>query len=181
MEQAKQSGSFPLADMQAAPVDIEVRGTTVQVNPVPLSHWAKFDRWMREETMRNALRSADEVGIALRGQVIREAITAASGVSISSPDALKGMLGSIEGMLRLAWTTLRIGGNEHIAENAKAGVTVQDVERLIGNNLNALSAIVEKAVDLSFPKDDDDADTEAPGTSPPADAGASVGEPAPAQ
>jgi len=148
-------GGYSLADMQAAPADLEVRGTTIQVNPIPLSEWGRFDRWLREETTRMALRAADEVPLASRGQYIREAIVAATGISIASPEALRGMLGSIGGSLRVVWTSLRIGGNEALMENRKHGLTLQDTERFIGSDITAMGTIVDKVVDLSFPSEED--------------------------
>ncbi len=147
--------SYSLADMTAASADLEVRGVTIQVNPIPLSEWGRFDKWLREETTRMALRAADELPLALRGQFIREAIVAATGISIASPEALRGMLGSIGGSLRVAWTSLRAGGNEELMDNRKHGLTLQDVERFIGPDINAMGTIVDKVVDLSFPSEED--------------------------
>ena len=167
-------GSMPLADMQAAPLDIEIRGRTIQINPVPLREWGRFDRWLREETMRMALRAADDAGSMNRGMYIREAVAAATGISIASPEALKGMLGSIEGMLRLAFASLRIEGNDALAEDPKRGLTAEDVEAFVGNSLAALAEIVNHVVRLSFPSEEEPSD-------PPANAAEADAPAAPAQ
>ena len=117
-----------------------------------------------------ALDAADEMQIALRPQFIREAVQAATAISISSPEALRGMLGSIEGMLRLAWASLRIGGNDSLVANPKAGMTREDLERFIGTDLKALTAIGEEILKVSFAPDEPEEDTD----DPPADAGASA-------
>lgn len=161
--------ALTLADMQGAPTQLTVRGVEIQVHPLPLRDWARFDRWLREETMRMCLRAADEAPLAQRGDFIREAVGAATGVSIANPDALRGMLGSIGGMLKVIFASLRRGGNEALMTNRKA-LTEDDVDRFLGNDMEAMATIAETVVALSFPSAEEE------GQCPPAEAAGNGGE-----
>jgi len=160
-----ETAGYSLADMQASPVEMEIHGKTIVVNPVPLRDWGTLDRWMREETMRMALRCADSAPASGRASYVRDAVKAASSLSIASPEALKGMLGSFDGMLRLAFLSLRIGGNEAHVVPKGSDFTHATLEALVGNDLHALTAVVTKIVALSFPDPEEEA------ADPPAPAG----------
>lgn len=175
-----------LSDMAAAPTTLVVRGVELQINVVPLTDWARLERWFRREMMSDALVAVEAVPIISRGPIVIEIMRAAAMVSIADQSMLNGMITSVGGMLRLATMSLARGGNDHIIAEPQGrrrrrrsrGVAEADVVAFIEQDIESLADIISKvaAISLAVDEPDDDEDQKEIPPDPPADEGEGKGE-----
>lgn len=147
-----------LADVSAAPVELEILGRTIFVHPLRLRDWGYLDRYLREEIVRAARAASGDAAPAEYAAIMKAAFQAVKGVAFDSEEGAAGMLASIGGMLRVVWLSLRQSDNEWLAGNSKAGVEMVDVEEFLGSNLAVLAQVAVKAIGLSFPQELSDED-----------------------
>lgn len=141
-----------ISNASGAPIDFKTpSGDDVVLSPLVFRDWGWVERMMRQEIInlsRDTCRDKTLSSID-RSEIRRSANEQASRISIASGETISGLLQSSTSMLKMLWLSLNKGDHKFSDE---------DIDRMFGPDMRAISKAVEIIFEISFPDDDDEAD-----------------------
>ena len=142
------SDAVSISIATAAPIEIEIDGKMYVVSKITLRDLGRIEQWMRDALVASGRENIKDPELTNdeKQLVLREAYVAAAQCSLGS-DYANNMLKSIDGLLRLAWLSLR--KENVIVENKKSRPMTLDDTADILTSIDAINEIVEKAAATS--------------------------------
>lgn len=133
---------FGLTKLTATPVNGKLHGVEIELHPLTLKDWGRIEQDMRTRIISAAAESCRDMGAEQRRTIMREAHKEAAATSLTSEDAKKGLFSSMDTMLLVVYLSLR---------KSESKITIDRVDQMIGNDLDALTKMTEVIFNLSFP------------------------------
>jgi hypothetical protein len=137
---------FGLARMAASPVAGKLNGVPVEFSPLTLGDWGTIEHYMRQQIISAAAESTANIPVERARMIMREAHREAAATSITSVDAKNGLFTSMSTMLRIVHLSMR---------KSKPGLTLEQVESMVGSDVEALTKMIQVIFGISFPGMDD--------------------------
>jgi len=138
----------PISTATAAPSEITIDGKDYIVSKLTLRDLGYIEQWMRDALVASGRENIKdpELTNSERQLVLKEAYAAAAQTSLGN-DFASAMLESIEGLLRLAWLSLRKENMIIVGKNA-CKLTLDNVAEIL-HSRDVLLSIVDMAAGLS--------------------------------
>lgn len=138
----------PLSTATAAPSEITLDGKPYIISKLTLRDLGYIEQWMRDSLVASGRENIKdpELTKSERVLILQEAYAAAAKTSLGTDYAM-AMLESVEGMLRLAWFSLRKENRIQFGKTLR-NMTLDDVADLL-HSREALESIVNTAGILS--------------------------------
>lgn len=134
-----------LAEATAAPQEFEYKGETLLLYPLRLVDIGQLDRWLRSEFQRTAFETLDGMEMPEVERRKREgiALETAQRITLWHDDTRRGLVASLPMLTRIAWLSLRRGGD---------ALDLAGAEAMFGNDLETLVNIFDIVFHISWPE-----------------------------
>jgi hypothetical protein len=145
---------FNLTQLTGAPVPYNVTGTEVMLYPLTFRDWGTLEGWARSQVIKSTVTALEDIReLKDKKLLIREAVREATSLSMAVDELRDGVLGGIEGKLRIVSMSISKGDRSY---------TVAKTEELIQRSTRLLSELAQIVFANSFatPEDKEEKQTD---------------------